>query len=931
MRSCNLKLLSIFSFLFMLINQLNAQQIQNAVTMEIDKDASYQKGTLVSLVVVVKNATPEKINGKIYFTLPKGYRNLATQGLEIAMLPDETRYIPVKFIIEDEAAAGTSVITCKLIDLSGKLLAEQSTNQVIAVNNTLVITPLETSIYRSSNNEPLKIKVKVSNKGNIRQNITLVCKFPDPTNGNLFLEQNADIAVKKDSIFTFTYLPSKELARQSNYSIRISGFRNPSREIFGNTTVDVQNIASVQQYQGDLFINFLEETQNQITSSYRRFGSGLDFYQVKGSGGVNIPSGYLFMRGNIALSNTLEIPLVTNTTLTYRQEQNEYTIGNINKLLEMTLVGRGAEYSHTFEKNQKVEVGFVDQNYNLIEENSWLKNGYGFYAKGMLHSNNSSRNASAGYLYRYDPFEKAKHNILGTEVNYDFNTDWKLNAKVNGAMSIYEIQDFVKPSFAGETNYSGKIKSFNINGNYYYSSDYYPGNRRGSMLLQQNITTNIKKHNLYANVILSDFSPKFYSFETQQKSANNRIEIGNRFPKFRDFSFNLGYQYQEESSNSYNQLFGNLDKNANQKMYANRIVEQLSWISNSSRQSAVLALETGIVKYPMQTDNQFQMKINANYSYRNFNINSTFQSGSYYLSEYAFSTIAGSGVNYEKLTMSLFYNNNFVNDKVNLSTGVSYIKDIVYGKSPSAFINAKYNGKAFSTFFNSSWYNYSVGSLSNNTLTFEVGVTVNLQKIILNPDQKGTIKALLYYDTNNNNQYDAGEKFAANYMININKVALQTNKDGMATYKRVPYGTYYLKQFTQDGWYYDDATFEVDRHTHNLSIPLHQSGKMQGQVSFNYNTNTVVEFQHRASGISFSIMKDNKLVKKVYTDDDGKYISFLPIGNYVISIDEKSLPANTFCETINYDITLKAGEIVVVPEFIIKVKEKKINTKKFSN
>ena len=127
------------------------------------------------------------------------------------------------------------------------------------------------------------------------------------------------------------------------------------------------------------------------------------------------------------------------------------------------------------------------------------------------------RNASASYLYRYDPFEKAKHNILGTEVNYDFNPDWRLNAKVNGAMSIYEVQDFVKPSFAGETNYTGKIKNFNINGNYYFSSDYYPGNRRGSMQLQQNITTNIKNHNLHANVIFSDFSPKFYSFRNTAK------------------------------------------------------------------------------------------------------------------------------------------------------------------------------------------------------------------------------------------------------------------------------------------------------------------------------------------------------------------------------------------------------------------------------
>lgn len=933
MRSCNFKLLSILFLFFILmnVNPLFGQNIQDKVTMELENGTSFQKESLISLVVVIKNTTKEKISGKIYFTLPKGFKNLGYQGLEIEMLPDETRHIPIKFITGEEAVAGSSVITCKLIDPTGKLLAQQSTNHVIEVNNTLTITPLENSIYRSSNNEPIVVKVKVSNKGNIKQNITLVCKFPDPTNPNLFIEKNATIAIKKDSIFSFTYLPSKELAKQSNYTIRLTGFRNPSKDFFGNASVEVQNIASVQQYQGSSFINFWEEAQNQITASYRGLGGGVDFYQLRGSGGVNIPSGYLFMRGNVSLSNSQELPLITNTNLVYHQEKNEYTIGNINKLLEMTLVGRGAEYSRTFEKNQKIELGFVDQNYNLIEKNNWLNNGYGFYGKGILHSNNSSRNVSATYIFRSDPFEKAKHSILGTEVNYDFNPEWRFSTKVNAGLSSYELQNINKPSFAGESNYNGKIKNFNINGNYYFSSDYYPGNRRGSLQLQQNISTNIKNNNIHANVILSDFSPKFYSFQTQQKSTNNRIEIGNRFPKFRDFSLSLLYQYQEEGSNSYNLLIGNLNTDVAQKMRAHRLVEQLSWINAPSRQSAIIGFETGLIKYPLQTDNQFQMKINANYSFRNFNFNSNFQSGSYYLSEYIFSTIAKNDINYQKLTLSLFYNNNFAKEKINLSAGGSYINDIVYGKSPSVFLNAKYNGKTFSTFFNSSWYNYSTGFLTTNTLTFEVGLTLNLQKTILNPDKKGDIKVQVYYDTNNNNQYDPGEKYATNYMININKVAIQTNIDGVASYKKVPYGTYSLKQIIQEGWYYDDTSFEVDRHVYNLSIPLHQSGKMEGKVSFAYNTRTAVGFEHRGSGISFSILKDNQLVQKVYTDDDGKFICFLPTANYVITIDEKSLPANTFCENQSYEIAVKAGTIAVVPEFVIKVKEKKINTKKFFN
>lgn len=931
MRSCTLNFFLLVLLLFVVLNPLHAQNVQSGVTMELQKDSSTQKESLVSLVVVIKNTTVNKINGTISFITPKGFRILGNQDVEIELLPNEARHIPIKFVIGEEAVAGASLIECKLLDLSGKLLAQQSTNYTIEVNDTLTIIPLESSIYRSSSNEPMVVKVKVSNKGNVAQNITVVCKFPDPTNANLFLEQKANIAIKKDSIFTFTYLPSKELAKQSNFSIRISGFRNPSKDFFGNVTVDVQNIASEQQYNGSLFVDLLEETQNQITGSYRNFGQGNSFYQINGSGGVNIPSGYLFMRGIVSLSNSQEIPLITNTNLVFSQKNNSYTIGNISRLLEMTLVGRGVEYSHTFTKNEKIELGFVDQNFNLIEKDNWLKNGFGLFAKGTLQSNNSSRNASGIYVFRYDPFEKAKHNILGTEINYDFTPEWRFNAKVNGAMSVYEEKDFIKPTFAGESSYTGKIKNFNMNGNYYFSSDYYPGNRRGSMQFQQNIATTIKDNNIHANVIFSNFSPKFYLFEAAQESTNNRIELGNRFPKFRDFSFSLFYQYQEESSNSYNRLFGSTDLNVSQKIHAHRIIQQFSWINSPSRQAAILGFETGVVKYPLRTENQFQMKVNANYSYRNFNVNSNYQSGSYYLSEYAFSSIAGPNVNYEKFTLSLFYNNNFVKDKLNLSSGISYIKDIVYGKTPSAFLNAKYTGKVFSTFFNSAWYNYSNEAVVNNTLTLEVGVTLNLQKTLLNPDKKGVIKAQVFYDTNNNNQFDANEKVAPNYIININKVALQTNDDGVASYKQVPYGAYFLKQLVQDSWYYDDTAFEVDRRLLNLAIPLHQSGKIEGKVSFAYNATTSVSFEQRGYGISFSITKDNQLIQKIYTNDDGKFISFLPTAKYVITIDEKSLPANTFCEKSSHEVTLKAGEIIVVPEFVIRVKEKKINTKKFFN
>ncbi|MCG9792155.1 COG1470 family protein [Flavobacterium algicola] len=926
-----LRLLSKFIFFLLFSIPIIAQNSDRGVLMTVENDISFKQPTLLSLVVVIENTNATTLSGKLKFEALQGFRNLSGDNSSLKLAPGETRHIPVKFIIGADAMAGTSVFICKLTSADGTIIAQHSTTHTINQDNTLTITPIESTIYRLSNNQPIAVKVKVSNKGNISQSITLVCKFPDPSNSNLFIEQNATLAVKKDSIFTFTYLPSKVLVKQSTYTVRISGFRNPDKEIFGNTTVDIQNISSTQQYQAVDFTNFTQETSNEISASYRRLGGDVDFYQLKGSGGINIPSGYLFLRGNVALSNSQQAPLVTNTNLTYRQGSNEFSVGNISKLFEMIFVGRGAEYSHTFNKKEKIEFGFIDQNYNLLEENSWLKYGYGFYANAILNPENSTTNLTANYLYSYDPFEKAKHNIIGTTAKYEFNRDWSMITKLNGGLSTYDLNASTKTSFAAESNYIGKIKDVNLNGNYFFSTDYYPGNRRGNIQLQQSFSTPIKKHNVYANVTYANFAPKYYSFDTTQESANTRLDIGIRFPKFKSFSYNLAYQYQSEQSNSFSTLLGNLDNNGTQKMAAHRIAQQFSWVNNISRQSALLGIETGAVRYPTMANDQYQMKINANYNYKNFNINSVYQLGSYYLSEYIFSSVIAADEDYQKLSLSLFYNSNFLNNKLNFNSGFTYVDDIIYGKSPSAFINTRYNGKSFSTFLNSSWYNYTIGGLINNSITLELGVTVRLQNTILNPDKKSTIKVTAFYDRNNNNRLDSDEILAANYTININTIALRTDEDGTASYKKIPYGIYYLKQFTQDGWYYNDAAINVDRHNYNLNLPLHQSGKVEGKVVFNYNAETALDFEKRGYGITFNVTQNGKLIQKIQTNDNGNFTLFLPTGDYSIVIDEQSLPVNTYCTVKSQDAKLETGKIVVIPPFTINVKEKRINTKKFTN
>lgn len=923
-------LFTLFIVLFSSI-YINAQKTESNVTMEIEQESSASRSRILNIVVAVQNFGSSNFSGKIQFESPKGFKIISGEEPIIELKANEKKYLPVRIIIQSDAKAGSSPIKFKLLNQLGILITERTIEHIIEVNNDLSLTVLNAPIYRSSSLESLSIKVRVNNSGNISQDITLVCKIPDPENGNQFIEQQALINVKKDSTFVFTYQPSKGLSKQSNFYINISGFRNPDKEILNTASVFVQNISSEQKYQDPQYNNFARDTKNHITTSYRKVGDNIDMYQLIGSGGFNLPSGFLYMRGNISFLNSQQQPLVTNTNITLQQGKNEYTIGSVNKLLEMTLVGRGVEYSHTFKKDTKLEIGLVDQNFNLIEKNNFLKNGYGFFTKGTLNANNSSRNISAAYIYRYDPFEKSKHSILGTETNYAFDKIWSMNAKVNAGLSSYETQDLTKPSFSAESNYIGAIKDYNLSGNYFFSSGYYPGNRRGSTQLQQNISKNYKNYNFFGNVSYSNFSPKYYFLNLPQTSENTRIELGTKFPRVKNFSFGLFYQFQNENSNSYSNFFGGWMNRELQDLTAHRLVEQISWGSHETKQAAVFTFETGIVKYPLDDEQRFQMKINGNYGFKNFNINAIYQSGSYYLSEFAFSYLANKDVDYKKLTVSLFYNNDLIKDKLNVSTGLSYVDDIMYGKSPSAFFNAKYNSKNFNVFMNSSWYNYSVGALKNNILTLELGVTLKLRNTLLSPDKKAKIQVFTFYDENNNNIFDMGEKPANGYIVNINNIALKTTADGTATYKSVPFGKYKLKQFIQQGWYYDETDFNVDSYKYLLNIPLHQNGTIQGKISFDYNANTALEFERRASSVAFKIIKENDVIQTIGSDDEGKFSSFLPTGAYTIAIDESTLPGNTYSETKSFDINVKAGEMVTIPDFIIKVREKKVNKKTFSN
>ena len=165
----------------------------------------------------------------------------------------------------------------------------------------------------------------------------------------------------------------------------------------------------------------------------------------------------------------------------------------------------------------------------------------------------------------------------------------------------------------------------------------------------------------------------------------------------------------------------------------------------------------------------------------------------------------------------------------------------------------------------------------------------------------------------------------------LNNISFKTDPSGSISYRSIPYGKYALKQVIQQGWYYDETEFTVDKHHYSFEIPLHQNGTIQGKITYDFDSKKAVDFTPKVGGILFNIYRNEQLVHHIITDDNGEFASFLPSGNYRIELNKNSLPSNTYCERSTDTFKVEAGKIVKLEHFVIKVREKVIRVKKFGN
>lgn len=899
---------------------------KNQLSFECKGDFSKQNKFISSVVKILNNDTIA-FSGNVELIMPEHIRSLVVYPLEINVPAKDSIFIPMRFIPLKDVVAGDKEIQFILYNQKQEELKRCVAILQVEEKISLAMQIENRNIFITNPNDSVRIQTLVSNNGNTEEDVTVVFNIPMLNKGTNFIEYKARISPGQQHSFTFNFLAHPSLLEHKEFNVSVAAFRGSemSKELFANGSAVCQYIANNRHYAKiHTDLAFYQQQNNTLSLSHRRTLSSIGTTQLMGKGNLDLAAGYLSAAGTIYNYGFSSNIVGTNTYLSYHLKDNIFTIGNIYETSDVVLSGRGVKMELGNGTKASVRMGIIDQNYNIFSSLPLLSNTFSVYSLGSYQIGVFEK-LGTSLIYQYDDLERTNNIIAGGEITYKHYKQWHVKAKLSTAVSHATELDLTKPSALAEVNYFGRNDKFDWSGNYFYSSPYFPGYRRGMLYLNQSFSQKLNSgHSFRTSGYYSGYKPRSMTLSNYPESYHSNVDFTWYFPAVKNLYTSLAYLNRYEGSTSYTQT------DALVSLYANQIKSNFRWNKPGISHTFGISLEGGAVKYPIQNNFTGQFRSGLNYSYNWININASYQYGSFYLSDYFQSQRFNKTFRRYLLTMSV--NRSFLENKLILNAGGNINSDLTTKFTPSAFLNARYrHTKSFSLFTNASWVNYRfILAPPQHTLNIEAGLTWSFPDRKVSSGLKSKLTAYLFLDHNQDGQFGTNEIPAKDFKVVMDKTAFITNEQGEITYKHVPFGKYKISRISERGWFSSIDSIEVNKFNTKIAIPLRQAGSVTGKINYIFDARLSVEVKAQRGGVAFVITNDaGTLTQRVVADDDGSIAAFLPAGNYTVELQTKTLHADMACKNPIQNFEITAGKITKLKPFDVEIRKKNINIKQF--
>lgn len=884
------------------------------------------------LLLKVENFRDQIFQGFIRWEADGAFRSLKGDSLFIEVEANQQRYLALRLLPTPKANAGKNEIRFSLWDNETKTsIQETKENISLEEKVQLLIRPSQEEIIVSNNLDSIDLTLLIANNGNTSQDLELVYNFPVPINGSNSFIRQVQLFPGSDSSLTFRFLMPPSLRETNEFRVQITAVGGTSKQVLGHSNIVVKNLRSSRSYsQRDNDQAFQFHHLNNGLNISRRMQGDLATYQLYGGGAINLNKGMLALNGNLSYNTATDDFYASGTSLRYGLNNLEVEMGSINTNSEANLFGRGIKVSYKDSDDQhSYSVGIMDNQFNILTSEQLFKRGYAIFGEAILGTNNLQKQWKSQFAFKQDPYEDLQSELFSIHLKRTISSSYSMEFRGHGALSQYHYLQRNRADGAFEFIQRGRLRSWNWSGNYFFSSNYFPGIRRGTWFV--NHTMNKQFDNtasLWGSFNFANYTPKSYVFRYDYHNQNLRGEIGMRFPKWNQLTPGARLQFEQEKSDNYSVLFST--HNAT-KLQAVRLVEDLNWQSSNYQHAVYLSFDNGLARYPFSDRWKFQARGTLTYAFAGLQLMGNYQHGAYYLAEYLNSQYVNAQ-RLERVTLNASYFQNFFQDKLQTNVGIGYFGDFLGSQNPTSYANIRYAlTDRIRVFLNGSWYQYSYTSNTKNQVTsIEGGLSLSFAKKQVSSKKKGRLEIVCFYDENSNDIWDEGEQPASAVTIAVNNEVFSSDMNGKVRYSMLPYGIYSIHGGLKDNWYFKNHEVSLSSGTTKLTIPLKQTGTLIGNIRYVFDEHLANDVEAKYAGIAVVVTRGD-FSKHVVTDNDGNFTTNLPKGKYLLQLDHTTLPELVTCENPIQEVDITNNKINKIPAFILNVQNRKIRLKRFGS
>lgn len=883
------------------------------------------------------NNSEKDFTGEINLVLPQGLRALGADRLTFTVAAGKKRFITQRLQSQAPAQLRGQKVGVQLRDASGQLVDNKVMLIEVPPKKAVILQDVSEQQYLKHVGDSIFIRTRVINNGTTDEQIKILFSSPDRIGNTKFKEQNLFLSAGRDTLFILRFAVEKYMLNRAQYTLNITGLYDTG-DVFGNLSVLLSNIAADRNYQ-QLFDN----RGNLAAYSRNFFDLQLDnllgeqkSYYLRSEGEYRLANGQIRYSAYLTKTGGMDRPTLSNTYAAFQKGNNTYTVGNLQESMEASAYGRGIKFDHIdTARAANYTLGILQRSVDLLEYTA-TDPGYTVFGKIVLAENKPEQRRYEGQLFYDRNGLDSTSSMLWTN-NFDFlKQKYAGNTVLRGFVAAglqsqygrLAGRDSAMPSWAIGLRMDQRFAKWSFSSDNFYSSPYYTGNRRGSLQFVERVNRNWGKLSAALSYTFYRYNPSYLNTHfLNYASQSSRWDLSMYMPLSSFVTLSLLPNYNREEG-VY--LFSEGVRNLKSKSW--RMLSTINLRSRNLQHNLNVTTEGGIVNMTGEASGLFAIRTDVNYNYKSLGLSASYQQGAFQISDLVSALLIGRSFG-NRFSLGPRVSGSLLQERLQWTANARANLSSSYGNSFGGNASLNYRVLKNTLLTGVFQYNYSVMKTGydydfNN---LRIGVRQNLKGSNLDRPaiKTGNLRVFCFYDRNFNGIFDQGDIPMVDHSFTVKGVLFVTDKAGYASFKKLPYGSYLFFSPKQGQYMAVSKEIAIQQSNLEIQVPLQRGGMVKGAVRVEYTQGLSLETDLNLDVYKVLAKDRNGRIIEMYTDKDGHFEFGLPEGTYSFYLDNAIFPVNVFTDQEAQSGTVKLDADLVLEPFVLKVKSKKVNVKRF--